>query len=79
MTASAGRANPSRGLAPAIHNSPANSAAPHAAAAFPRNPVAKSGALGGPRAEGYARLGGPAYGKAARAGLDGTGMPRRQH
>jgi hypothetical protein len=71
-----GAANRSQGLVSAMPNR----AAPRAAAALPQNSAAKSGTLGGPRAQGYARLGGPASAKAGRTGaLDGTQLPRRKY
>jgi hypothetical protein len=69
------RANPSPGPASAP-----NKTARRAAVALPQNSAARTGMLGGPRAQGYARLGGPASGKAAHAAaLDGTQVARRKY
>jgi hypothetical protein len=73
---SQGRANLSQGPASAM----ANRAAPRAAVALPQNSAARTGTLGGPRAPGSARLGGPVSTKAARAAvLNGTQLLRRKY
>jgi hypothetical protein len=71
-----GRAVPSIGAALATPNR----AVPRASVALPQNSAARIGTLGGPRAAGYSRLGGPASGKAAHAAaLGGTQLLHRQY
>jgi hypothetical protein len=73
---SQGRANLSQGPAPAMPNR----AAPRAAVALPQNSAPRTGTLGGPRAQGSARLGGPVSAKATRAAvLNGTQLLRRKY
>jgi hypothetical protein len=67
-------------LSPGVASKMPNRAAPRAAVALPQNSAARTGTLGGPRDQGYARLGGPASAKAARAAaLTGTQLPRRKY
>jgi hypothetical protein len=68
------RANLSQRTASAPSN-----VAPRRAVAPPQYSAARTGTLGGPRAQGHAMLGGPAIGKAARAALDGAQLPRRKY
>jgi hypothetical protein len=71
---SQGRANPSPGSASAAPNRTPR----RAAVALPQNSAAGTGTLGGARAQGHARLGGPASGKAVHAAvLDGTQLHRK--
>jgi hypothetical protein len=73
---SPGRTNLSQGPASAMRNG----AAPRATVALPQNSAARTGTLGGPRAQEHARLGGPSLGKPAHAAaLDGTQMLRRKY
>jgi hypothetical protein len=73
---SQGRTNLSQGPASAMRNG----AAPRAAVAPPQNSAARTGTLGGPRAQEHARLGGPSLGKPAHAAaLDGTQLQRRKY
>jgi hypothetical protein len=73
---SPGRTNLSLGPASAMRNG----AAPRATVALPQNSAARTGTLGGPRAQEHARLGGPSLGKPAHAAaLDGTQLLRRKY
>jgi hypothetical protein len=80
---SQGRANPwqartnlSQGPASAMRNG----VAPRAAVAPPQNSAARTGMLGGPRAQEHGRLGGPSLSKPAHAAaLDGTQLQRRKY
>ena len=73
---SPGRTNLSQGPASAMRNG----AASRATVALPQNSAARTGTLGGPRAQEHARLGGPSLGKPAHAAvLDGTQMLRRKY
>jgi hypothetical protein len=60
-------------------SAPSNAVAPRTAVAPPQNSAARTGTLGGPRAQGHAMLGGPAIGKAARGALDGAQLLRRKY
>jgi hypothetical protein len=73
---SQGRTNLSQGAATAMRNG----AAPRAAVALPQNSVARTGMIGGPRAQGHVWLGGPSLGRPAHAAaLDGIQLLRRKH
>jgi hypothetical protein len=73
---SRGRANLSQGPASAVRNG----VAPRAAVALPQNSAARTGTLGGPRAQEHVRPGGPSLGKPAHAAaLDGTQLRRRKY
>jgi hypothetical protein len=73
---SQGRTNLSPGPASTMRNG----AAPRAAVAPPQNSAARTGTLGGARAQEHARLGGPSLGKPTHAaGLDGTQLQRRKY
>jgi hypothetical protein len=70
------RTNPSQGAA----SSAPNMTARRAALALPQNSAARTGTLGGPRAQGYARLGGPASAKPAHAAaLNGSQVLRPKY
>ena len=70
------RTNPSQGAA----SSALNMTARRAAVALPQNSAARTGTLGGPRAQGYARLGGPASAKPAHAAaLNGSQVLRPKY
>jgi cytoskeletal protein RodZ len=79
--ASLGRANPSQARAtqsqgPAL--AAPSMAARRAAVALPQISPARIGTLGGPRAQGFARLGGPASGNAAHGAIVGGAHLRRR-
>jgi hypothetical protein len=85
---SEGRANLSQGrtnLSPGSASAKANRAATRAAVALPQNSAARTGTLGGARAQGSAKLGGPVSINARRAApagtqaLNGTQVTRRKH
>lgn len=70
------RINPSPGAA----SSAPNMTARRAAVALPQNPAVRPGTLGGPRAQAYARLGGPASAKPAHAAaLNGSQVQRPKY
>jgi hypothetical protein len=70
------RANPPKGPAPAALNMTAR----RAAVAPPQNSAARTGTLGGPRAQTSARLGGPASAKPAHAAaLNGSQVLRHKY
>jgi hypothetical protein len=67
-------------LSPSPASVAPNRTPPRSAGALAPSPAVRKGTLGGPRAEGSARLGGPVSGKAARAAaLDGTQVQRRKY
>jgi hypothetical protein len=67
-------------LSPGPVSAAPNRTPPRSAGALQQSSAVRKGTLGGPRAQGYARLGGPASGKAAQAAvLDGTQLPRRRY
>jgi hypothetical protein len=73
---SQGRTNLSQGPASAMRSG----ATPRAAVAPPQNSAARTGTLGGARAQEHARLGGPSLGKPTHAAaLDGTQLQRRKY
>jgi hypothetical protein len=80
---SQGRANPSQARTNLLQGPASampNRAAPRAAVALPQNSAARTGTLGGSRAQEHGRLGGPSSGKSAHAAaLDGTQLQRRKY
>jgi hypothetical protein len=78
-----GAPNPSLGrtsLSPGPASATPNRTPPRSAGALAQSSAFRKGTLGGPRAQGYGRLGGPVSGKAAQAAaLDGTQLTRRRY